>query len=68
MSIRTLDQLCDYVERSLDRAESEEWCVLTLLADADTHALIADLIDARDCRNEARGCNTANKALSDSAH
>jgi hypothetical protein len=63
MSIQTLDQLCDYVERSLDRAESEEWCVLTLLADADTHALIADLIDARDCRNAARECNTANAAL-----
>lgn len=41
----TLEELCDYLEESLERAESSDWCVLTLLAEADTYALLADLID-----------------------
>lgn len=52
MPIRTLEQLCEQLEYSLERAETKNWCVLTLLNDDDTAALLSDLQAARNLKTD----------------
>ena len=42
-SPETLDELIEYLDWSLERAEDIDWCALTLLADESTHELLNDL-------------------------
>ena len=48
-------ELIEHIERGLERAESEEWCVLTLLADKDTEELLTDLKKAYEPTERSEG-------------
>jgi hypothetical protein len=50
--MRTIDDLIVNLEYGYERAEGVTWMACSILADNDCEALLNDLKNARDARNE----------------